>query len=757
MTVRNALAQLGKFAVLGAFLLCFTSVSAPSASAQDGDWVEIGRGRNYIEYQQGSEFRQEIFGGPIFTQADNGDWVSYIFEDLGDRYVVQHPHASVKFFDYYTEVWTEHFENVLIYNDQWKVESWQTNKWKDVGFWGIVRSHEIVSDNEIRLIRAGETTIGQRREIYTFRRGSPVKIRIEQTCDSAQTIRFSWRPSGIVAATEKTHKDDENRKSHLAYYDNENDWVGTLAWFDELEVVENIDVVCDTHAQGRKATVTFGSFEVGGGGTAVLDPTETFYSTANDGYLWDYSASYSSAHDSSSAYDITSTTTTFTVGQKFTGTYFVYRGFVFFDTSSLPDNAVITSATLSLRGEANFSDDDFDVVVQIGENYDAENIYPHDPLQLGDYNYTHYSDNLGSFNTADFVNAYHHIALSDNADNWIDKQGITKFCLRSKNDIDSIPPTGYEYVGFSASEKSSQQPKLMISYYTKPLKALSPLCEDQTNPIKLTILTPRFNAIFNTDNASRKGDKVYIDVGTSENGFNMWSSGWTDITDIDNNTRSENVIYNGSTLSRGTTYHWRIKFKDNENDVYDWSDSQTFKINQPPTCSITAPPDGYAADIDEGIGFASSASDNDGDSLTYHWDFGDLAGTSSEQNPSYSYGSAGDYTATLYVSDGYEDSATASIIVSVGGGAPPPPPPGNGAPGWPAIPPPGEIVRDIVEPEKNVLFVPLFGIGPLTINPLIILIAITLIARHKKKKASGIMWACLLAIGFLIFFGSRLV
>lgn len=41
--------------------------------------------------------------------------------------------------------------------------------------------------------------------------------------------------------------------------------VGTFAWFGELEIIKNIDVVYDTHAQGRKAEITFGNFDVGAG------------------------------------------------------------------------------------------------------------------------------------------------------------------------------------------------------------------------------------------------------------------------------------------------------------------------------------------------------------------------------------------------------------------------------------------------------------------------------------------------------------
>lgn len=753
---RMRASRVALWAALGLAIFTLLGASASPVGAQGDGWTEIGRGRNYIEYQRGSQFRQEIFGGPIFTQADNGDWVSYIFEDLGDRYQVQHPYASIKFFDYYSEIWTENFENVIIYNDQWGVESWQVNKWKDVGFWGIVRSYEIVSDNELRIIRTGETTIGQRKETYIFRQGSPVKISIEQTCDDAETVRFVWKPSGIVATAENINKDNENRASHLTYWD-ENSWVGSLAWFDEFEVVNNIDVVCETHAQGRKATITFGNFEIGAGENAVLDPTETFYSLTGDGYIYTTcDPTYSSAHDQASGDIINNTALWLKIGQEnsATGDYSIWRTFVLFDTSSLPDSAVITGATLSLFGWGDLSSADFDVVVQNGQP-----TYPHDPLEIGDYFYAHYSGNGGSFNTSGFTTGdYNDITLNENArTNWIRKDNLTKLALRNSNDIDNTAPSGQEYITVYSSDKGSgYQPRLTVSWETALPQPYDLKVEDQTSPQRLTTLTPEFSFIY-FDNEGDNMKRWRIQVGTSAGDNSMWDNMTTENAE---NGATITVTYGGTALSRGVQYHWRARAQDNNDNWGNWSENENFQINQLPTCSITAPPDGYDADVDEGIQFTSSASDPDNDSISsYCWDFGDLAGTSSEANPSYSYSTAGDYTATLYVSDGYENSSVASITVSVGGGAPPPPPPSDGGPGGPMIPipSPGEIVRDVVEPEKNILFVRIFGIGPLTINPLMMLIALTVIARYKKKRASGIMWALIFVIIFGLAFGSRLV
>ncbi|MGA5584374.1 PQQ-dependent sugar dehydrogenase [Streptomyces thermodiastaticus] len=65
------------------------------------------------------------------------------------------------------------------------------------------------------------------------------------------------------------------------------------------------------------------------------------------------------------------------------------------------------------------------------------------------------------------------------------------------------------------------------------------------------------------------------------------------------------------------------------------------------------------------VSFSSAGtSDQDGDALTYHWDFGDGT-TSTAANPKHTYRSNGTYTATLTVTDpsGRTDSAGVQVVV----------------------------------------------------------------------------------------------
>ena len=85
--------------------------------------------------------------------------------------------------------------------------------------------------------------------------------------------------------------------------------------------------------------------------------------------------------------------------------------------------------------------------------------------------------------------------------------------------------------------------------------------------------------------------------------------------------------------------------------------------NGPPTIdNISATPSIGPAPLD--VSFTSSATEPDGEAITYSWDFGDGSPTSNEQNPSHTYEESGFYTATLTVSDPGGRTDTRTVRVS---------------------------------------------------------------------------------------------
>jgi hypothetical protein len=175
----------------------------------------------------------------------------------------------------------------------------------------------------------------------------------------------------------------------------------------------------------------------------------------------DLNAIYSTVQSASSG-TVDNSGTYITIGQRYIsltpGIYYIYRGFVFFNTSALPSNAYLDNATLSIYKKDDYSTTDFDITIQNGQP-----TYPHNPMQTGDYNKNYYSGNGGSLNTSRFTSGYN--AIKMNNLNWINKTGITKLCLRSSRDINAKTPTGAEYVNVHSNEFLGMcPPKLVINY-----------------------------------------------------------------------------------------------------------------------------------------------------------------------------------------------------------------------------------------------------------------------------------------------------
>jgi len=190
----------------------------------------------------------------------------------------------------------------------------------------------------------------------------------------------------------------------------------------------------------------------------IIDPTVDIDpgASGNDGYVWGRASTYSTAHDT--AYDSDDVATTLRIGQLYKGDYFVMRGFLKFDTTTIPSTATITSAKLRLYGETDYSATDFYIRLQkwTGDT----------PIDTGDYNQfdgTNYDD--GNFNTSSFTTTgYNDIIISNF--NLITKAGYTKICVRSSRDISSTAPTGDEYVQILTYDNGSNYPILHIEYTT---------------------------------------------------------------------------------------------------------------------------------------------------------------------------------------------------------------------------------------------------------------------------------------------------
>ncbi|MES2668265.1 MAG: toxin TcdB middle/N-terminal domain-containing protein [Patescibacteria group bacterium] len=276
----------------------------------------------------------------------------------------------------------------------------------------------------------------------------------------------------------------------------------------------------------------------------------------------------------------------------------IERAYVPFDTSVLPDNAIIASSTLKVyaKSKSNYYNDAHDYLnVYEGRQTSPTQLVNADINDCGNTvtNPTKGSANVDITNIA--TNSYLSIPLNSSGLGWISKTGYTKLCMREGHDaVNAQPPSNTNYswkmnqVIFASSEASgtSQDPYLEVTYTIPnavPNAPIGLLAEGQTNPTNITDITPEFNARFSDPDPVSTGTHYQIQVATSTSGWSspIWDSTKTSLqVPLASGDQSPNISYGGNNfLIDGSTYNWRVRFWDNEGAQGAWSSgTDTFSM-----------------------------------------------------------------------------------------------------------------------------------------------------------------------------------
>ena len=292
----------------------------------------------------------------------------------------------------------------------------------------------------------------------------------------------------------------------------------------------------------------------------TIDPTTSFATSTYDGWFsyvsndaLTWSGVWAGARTASSSRSLQDWWTTLRVG--FWGyadpshcAASAYRSGLFFDTSSLPDDATVTAAALKFTTYQVLEDfGSFTIVAQNGGS-----TYPHTPMVAGDYSYTLYSGNGGTISSgAAKGDGYHTMTLTTLGKSWISLTGSTKFLLREGlyDVTGTVPPdpgstTKYSYWAmWSAEIGSGYQPLLEVTY---------------TLPVVLPTVTSQVSSSVEETSATLQG-YLSSDGGAACSVNFKWglTGGYGQTTAWQDGKTTGTTFTDGLTgLEKGTIYHW---------------------------------------------------------------------------------------------------------------------------------------------------------------------------------------------------------
>lgn len=182
---------------------------------------------------------------------------------------------------------------------------------------------------------------------------------------------------------------------------------------------------------------------------------------ALDGHINSQDVVYGTARTGSNL-TVSTTSVTGSPGQNLVATVnHINEIFFSFDTSSIPDDATVTSAELHLFGSADNSTQDFVLEVRVRDWGDT--------LTTADWVSGASLGSLGLIGSLDsslwVVSAYNVIAIS-NPDDQVQKTGFTRFLLCSSRHRVGSAPLGAEFVNHRLQDQAgtSEDPFLRVVY-----------------------------------------------------------------------------------------------------------------------------------------------------------------------------------------------------------------------------------------------------------------------------------------------------
>lgn len=316
--------------------------------------------------------------------------------------------------------------------------------------------------------------------------------------------------------------------------------------------------------------------------------SDTYGVKSGDMYAWKTDAdSWDDAHNAASGTVVNADYVQTEVGNNWasSGVYSVDRAFAVYDTSGIPDSAVIVSCTLNIF--VNDIQDDTGIRERTYVVHSSGD-YPEDPPVAGDFDVSHYTITSGG-STAYYDelsdDAWTTIAFNATGISWINKTGVTRLAFMNTYDyMDSAPGDGEKGRLAWDSHSGSDPSYLDISWVIAPTVTSS-----AASSVSFTTATANGNITDLGGDAS--ADYRGVVYGASSHGdpgnVSPLSSGYDSWYPEGAGAYGTGAFTEPMTsLSEDTVYYYRMWVHTTWG--YDYSGEQVFHTLQLPSVSTSA-------------------------------------------------------------------------------------------------------------------------------------------------------------------------
>lgn len=186
----------------------------------------------------------------------------------------------------------------------------------------------------------------------------------------------------------------------------------------------------------------------------VIDPD--YSGDTNDGTMMGYNATYSSARNT--PFLFADGGSIIQVGQD-TG-YWVYRGFLKFDTAGIDDGATITQVNVKLTCTTDYSTTDFDVQIIKQDWSGSDNDTVYDACLSGTADSSIWRNTSGMSTNTQY-------ASGNLSTSWPNKTGYTYYSLRSSLDYAGTQPSNSEFVFLGSQNNTTEGYRPLLAVTTE--------------------------------------------------------------------------------------------------------------------------------------------------------------------------------------------------------------------------------------------------------------------------------------------------